>query len=152
QIVVRHFASRSIRLANAAGSSSKVRYAAAALRTAAFSTSTSAMISASRLSSKVSPCNFSSMRFSSRSQPEQAFAEPRLVFRRERHDPAQLLIELHADGFRARRQGAGLGLEQEMGEGQHFVGEGGQSAHYHYEIAGTKRPAIVVQHLDHDCA
>jgi len=51
KVVVDHFASRAMTLAKAAGSSSKVSRAAAALRTASFSTSTSAAISASRLSS-----------------------------------------------------------------------------------------------------
>jgi hypothetical protein len=56
QVVVPHErASFAMMLANAAGSSSKVRRASAALRTASFRTSTSAAISASRLSSYFSP-------------------------------------------------------------------------------------------------
>src|SRR5262249_60251086 len=126
EILVDHLASRSIRLANAAGSSSNERCAAAALRTASFSTSTSAAISASRLSSYPSPCNcramsaarrvLSSMTISSSSETKLAFGEPRQIFLGERHDLAHLQVELHADGFGAGRQHAGLGLEQEMGE------------------------------------
>src|SRR5204863_4972231 len=76
----------------------------------------------------------------------------RLVFGGECHDLAKPLVELHADSFCASSKRAGFGLEQEVREGHHLVGEGGEPAHYDQKIASMQWPAIVIQHLDHDGA
>src|SRR5512139_3103562 len=91
----------------------------------------------------------SSMKPPSGGEAKLALAQSLLVFLGERHGLADLLVELHADRLGTSSKYAGLGLEQEMREGQNPAGEGGKPAHHHQQIAGAQRTPVVVQHLDH---